>query len=380
MLWICVIMFSVLFGVVEPAHAQITCSDGPEFDPQLGNDAFDMIKGIIYEIDTTLQGASERLYNGIINNNDYRASIAAAVTGLIIIYGVAIMFGLVPVTLAQAAIRLLKMGFVFMLISSGGWAVMSEFVGGIFNEGTLEIINSIIAISNQITVGGVAQCPPAAAVSLTDVGAPVEIFRCALSEVMNPRIFVVLFATFTTGVYGPIMGLALGWALYSLFLMLIRAFQVYVLSMIVRALLIGMSPLFFAFMFFEKTKPIFMGWFNQLINFSLQPIMLFAFLAFFLQLVTGALFEMVPRQEVEVCFLKAGAVSGGQQVFGWKFTLDGQVFQGSWTSQGPAVNEWEAGGAEALGEAFPITPISICLLYTSPSPRDQRGSRMPSSA
>ena len=47
MLWICVITFSVLFGVVEPAHAQITCSDGPEFDPQLGNDAFDMSKGII---------------------------------------------------------------------------------------------------------------------------------------------------------------------------------------------------------------------------------------------------------------------------------------------------------------------------------------------
>ena len=27
-----------------------------------------------------------------------------------------------------------------------------------------------------------------------------------------------------------------------------------------------------------------------------------------------------------------------------------------------------------------VTPAMICLLYTSPSPRDQRGSRMPSSA
>ena len=26
------------------------------------------------------------------------------------------------------------------------------------------------------------------------------------------------------------------------------------------------------------------------------------------------------------------------------------------------------------------TPVEVCLLYTSPSPRDQRGSRMPSSA
>ena len=31
-----------------------------------------------------------------------------------------------------------------------------------------------------------------------------------------------------------------------------------------------------------------------------------------------------------------------------------------------------------LGE--PADPFNTCLLYTSPSPRDQRGSRMPSSA
>ena len=30
--------------------------------------------------------------------------------------------------------------------------------------------------------------------------------------------------------------------------------------------------------------------------------------------------------------------------------------------------------------SFPIVELSTCLLYTSPSPRDQRGSRMPSSA
>ena len=30
--------------------------------------------------------------------------------------------------------------------------------------------------------------------------------------------------------------------------------------------------------------------------------------------------------------------------------------------------------------ALPVVKDFICLLYTSPSPRDQRGSRMPSSA
>ena len=34
---------------------------------------------------------------------------------------------------------------------------------------------------------------------------------------------------------------------------------------------------------------------------------------------------------------------------------------------------------EKLAKAV-LTPLHTCLLYTSPSPRDQRGSRMPSSA
>ena len=35
---------------------------------------------------------------------------------------------------------------------------------------------------------------------------------------------------------------------------------------------------------------------------------------------------------------------------------------------------------QTLFEVAPLDQLRICLLYTSPSPRDQRGSRMPSSA
>ena len=44
----------------------------------------------------------------------------------------------------------------------------------------------------------------------------------------------------------------------------------------------------------------------------------------------------------------------------------------------------EATAEEINSMGFPgkaiVIPCNICLLYTSPSPRDQRGSRMPSSA
>ena len=39
-----------------------------------------------------------------------------------------------------------------------------------------------------------------------------------------------------------------------------------------------------------------------------------------------------------------------------------------------------AAGAAPISSSVPGNPAKSCLLYTSPSPRDQRGSRMPSSA
>ena len=51
----------------------------------------------------------------------------------------------------------------------------------------------------------------------------------------------------------------------------------------------------------------------------------------------------------------------------------------AWTvSSSPQLLELLLGGPQKYLVMF--GPIAICLLYTSPSPRDQRGSRMPSSA
>ena len=40
----------------------------------------------------------------------------------------------------------------------------------------------------------------------------------------------------------------------------------------------------------------------------------------------------------------------------------------------------EAVDTAAVAAELPHGQVTVCLLYTSPSPRDQRGSRMPSSA
>ena len=65
------------------------------------------------------------------------------------------------------------------------------------------------------------------------------------------------------------------------------------------------------------------------------------------------------------------AWTGGDNI-SYPFRIEGRLgTSGSWTE----VFEGSSSGSTANFEDY-----NVCLLYTSPSPRDQRGSRMPSSA
>ena len=57
-------------------------------------------------------------------------------------------------------------------------------------------------------------------------------------------------------------------------------------------------------------------------------------------------------------------------------------FPGAWMYAGdsPVVHLVGIDGAPATGSEANLKLEHFCLLYTSPSPRDQRGARMPSSA
>ena len=80
-------------------------------------------------------------------------------------------------------------------------------------------------------------------------------------------------------------------------------------------------------------------------------------------------------------------VSGNGNSTAQKFKYNGKELQDefglSWYDYGarnfdPYLGRWF--GIDVLAEAYESLSPYVCLLYTSPSPRDQRGSRMPSSA
>ena len=72
------------------------------------------------------------------------------------------------------------------------------------------------------------------------------------------------------------------------------------------------------------------------------------------------------------------------EAFDFIFTFDSAILPSEALSTSGALNlqsiEGRIGDLSFTAQNLSFDGASLCLLYTSPSPRDQRGSRMPSSA
>ena len=392
-----VMIFAVSFCFADSAMAVETCTDQPIFSEDgdsggFAGKAFQMVEKVIQEVNVKLVFAMAKLYAGIIISPGYRAAVNAAVILMVTFFAVLFMFGLVQATFSQALVRLLKIGVIYYMMSPLG---MIEFFFGIlvqfFYFGTQCMIISMINIGtaslsidwlvdlaatslfcNTGVLGSFASILIGAA-STIDVfepvfggifpdnlfTAPLGIFEKVMNLVFAPRMLLIAFAAFTTGPYGPIMGLGILWGIWQLLNAILQGMKVYVLSMVVRAVLLGLAPIFIVFLLFERTKNLFTNWINQLVSFSLQPIMLFAFLSFFSVLITSAAEDMVPTTGeglVQVCYTKVSNV--GEMPFdwqSWRFMVDGEPYEGKWTYKG------HVDTTGVSDKKFPIKVVNVMI-------------------
>lgn len=321
-----------------------SCTDQPAYDV-FNTDRLDKIlQDIITLVYDALDGVWENLYDGIAQSPNYQNAIFASLTLYLIFYAVGFLFGFVPAVFGQALLRLIKIGVIFIVISPEGLLYFRDIVVHFFADGTDYLIRLMIDIGsgNLYNIG-------------SGPGAPFEILENIMRKVFSPKMFIIVVGSLTTGPYGPIMAMALGWSIFNVFLMILRAMEVYLLSLVIRTLLFGLAPVFFGFMLFDRTKHIFMGWINQLVNFSLQPIFLFAFLAFFTIMLEGAVDDIVDG--VDLCYTKMEHVGKTPyDVQHWRFKVDEGPYEGEWTYKGCVV------GTGCENKPFPITVYSILLV------------------
>lgn len=260
------------------------------------------IKGVV-------NSASKELYEAFTKSTVYQNAVTAAMTLMVIFYGVGFLIGVVQASFGQILIRLVKMGIVFAMISPTGWQFFSDYAVKFFNDGTDDIIAKVMSIGtgDPFVVGE----------------SPFKHLDALASIVISPDMIINMMGALTSGPYGLMMGGLIGFAIWGLMMMLLDGLKIYAISFVVRSLLLGIAPIFIIFLLFERTKQMFTGWLNVLVFLSLQPILFFTFISFFLVMMMSATTNMMG--DVEVCWTEFTAATGtDNKVSGWRYKVDGK--------------------------------------------------------
>lgn len=333
-----------MLAVMAAGGENATCTN--EFQQ---GDNQGLLTQIIDYIKEVIDQATMELYNGIIYHPSFLMALNAAFTLFVTLFGALFIFGIVPLTLGQASMRLFKIAIILALVNEG-FPFFKEYAIKFFNDGTDELINAILGIATGDKTG----------VSYSDTGSPQPFRKIepVVQKILSSKMMTTLIGSFTTGPMGPAMGGLIGFSIYAFVMSIVKALRIYCLSLVAKALLFGMAPIFMSFMMFERTKHMFSGWYNQLVNYSLQPILMFAFISFFVVLMESAADNIL---KADLCWTEFDHMEGSPSAASmWRFK-DGNNQQSAsdFTWKG-MVSCLEKGGK---CDDFPVSVIDILTFF-----------------
>ena len=318
---LCVLLLLSSIGGGQPAFAATytapttagdQCTDTPKYDIKYVDNLKGLLKEVNEEIDDAVTNVSQDIYNGLIGNDSFQTSANAALAMYLIFSAIAFMFGFVQSTATELIMRMIKIAFVLMVINSStvlhSWVDINGVTTCIGSAGSCSFFEIVVRFfkggTDQLieTAIGAAQHIPGYLTHWV-ITSPFDIFDGIITTALAPKMFVIILAAANGDIYGMAMMMALVLSLYYLAMMVVQALYVYMMALIMRALLVGVAPIFMIFILFKQTQHLFQQWVNLMISFSLQPVFLFVFLSFFIVLIESALTDIY--YDVDVCYINS---------------------------------------------------------------------------
>ncbi|MCE2926866.1 MAG: type IV secretion system protein [Rickettsiales bacterium] len=332
-----------------PSRPPGTCTFDPQFDVPYAviTPGSGMISRIVLDIRSVLTATVYPMYRNLLESSSFSTAVSVAMTIYIAVYGVLFTFGMVQVTVYDFFMRMLKFGVVagFVIINPSWWLSVYDTLILFFVDGT----DAIIAQATVIMVGGVS--------APYDQAAPFKALDGLIATAISAKMAVTILATFFTGPYGLMFGILILLSLGAMLKALFSAIWVYLMGLVLKMLLIALAPLFIAFLLFDRTRHLFDGWLNQLVNACLQPIFVFLFFAFFVALLQASINNIL---KTPVCWTEwMDSVRGTPfAVHYWRFAVRNS--SGNWE---PYSGNYDFTGipGNATAPIFPIDIMSIII-------------------
>lgn len=310
-----------------------------------GNGQPGLLSEIYSFIKDVVGTATQKLFSAFTDNQAYQNAVYAATVLMVVFFGIAFTIGIVQVSFQQVLTRMVKIGLIAAVISPSGWTFFSNYVVKFFMDGTDDLVKGVIQIG-----AGTTTLLPANATPFF------QLDKLGDFLIQPDTIINIMGATFAGGPYGMMMGGLMAIAVWGFISLLIKALRVYAVTFVGRSLLLGVAPIFIVFLLFDKTRQMFTSWLQALIALSLQPILMFTFLSFFMILIESAAKDMF---SAELCWTEYANVQGtSDKPAFWRFkAADGEVQTAALTWEGSIQCLIE--GKTKDGKECPEFPVNI---------------------
>ena len=297
------------------------------------------------------------LFDSIVSSPQYQSAAGVTLTLFIAFFGVSFIMGFVAPTFAQLLIRTLKIGVVAGIMTPAGWHM--------FN-------------STLVQLFGATGCAPGMSCTLSGVEwlmdtmirlgggdprlGPFYFIEPLVAKVFSPKLFVLVIGNWTSGALGPVITVVLVLAIFNFFRWMLLSLEIYLVSMMLRSVLLGLGPVFIVMALFERTKPVFVGWVRLLVASSLPPIFLFMFMTIIFTTMDSAVGKLVWPMEghrVILCYTQTEHVDDWfYEKEHWRYAIDRQIFENPWEGKD------ETGARQAFPYPSKLIPVMVFLLLT----------------
>ena len=243
-----------------------------------------MIKGIITTFRELVNRAMVYMYSFVAGNLGLRDLIMSMILLYVIFTTVAFLLGSIELTQQEFISRLLKIGFVVLMISEDSVEFFNDYLYGFFVEGMRELSHIITENMVSEIINSGSNIP-----STFRLAEQEDVYDKIWEIVFSGKIILKLVAIFfdfaiKSGLVGILTLFLVPYGLYKFTIAVLGSALIYLMSILQISVLLVMAPLFISFILFDITRKYFDSWIKALISSSVTWLVVTAAICFLMPL------------------------------------------------------------------------------------------------
>ncbi|WP_341820939.1 type IV secretion system protein [Wolbachia endosymbiont (group A) of Myopa testacea] len=216
--------------------------------------------------------------------------VRALLTLYVIFTVVGYMLGTIQLSKFDFIVRMFKIAFIAFAFSDRSWELFGTTLSRLFIDGSTYLVDSF---SGYIGEGE-------RKFAFLDLTAGV---------LFTAETWLKFLSLMLSGPFGFIAFLAILYATFAFLKCIISATFKYVISTVLVAFLLSLTPLFIVFILFQQTKPLFDNWIKTLAHVAVQPVILFSSLSLLNQLMYSVLYNLTNFSACYQCLISVNFLS-----------------------------------------------------------------------